>query len=225
MTCLMATGETHIIVLTVDSNVLLVALAETLNSGLNRLDTTFVTHSLRREVCVTASTIPLTWHSLRVHRNAHTPIFSNAVQEETSHRQMVTHLNAFAWTNLELPLRRHHFRIDTRVVDTSVKTRTVVSFNDVATNHTARSDTTVVRALRTREAAYRPAKRPTIGTHERVLLLNTEPAMLILALLEDLDSIVTEVGLVRSAVIVVTFGKDQDVIATTEWIREISNRA
>ena len=49
--------------------------------------------------------------------------------------------------------------------------------------------------------------------------------MLILALLEDLDSIVTEVGLVRSAVIVVTFGKDLDVIATTESIREISNRA
>ena len=225
MTRLVTARETHIIVLTVHSNVLLVALAEALNGSLDGLHTTLFAHRQRREVGVAASAVPLTRHSLRVHRHIHTPFLSDTVEQVAGHREVVTHLNALARTDLELPLRWHHFSVDARVVDTGVKACTVVSLDNITTHDTARADTTVVRTLRSGETALGPAIRTAISAHKRVLLLNTKPAMLVLALLKDLRSVVAVVGFVRRAIIVVALGQNEHVVAATEGIREVRHGA
>jgi hypothetical protein len=45
---------------------------------------------------------------------------------------MVTHGNAFARANLEFPLSWHHFGINAADVDASIKTSTIVSFDEIA---------------------------------------------------------------------------------------------
>ena len=52
---------------------------------------------------------------------ADTPLFTDTKQEETSHPQVVAHLDTGAGADLELPLRRHDLGIDTRDVDTGVQ--------------------------------------------------------------------------------------------------------
>jgi len=48
---------------------------------------------------------------------------------------MVSHLNTFAGTYLELPLRRHYFRIDTTDIDTSVETSPIMRFDEITSEN------------------------------------------------------------------------------------------
>ena len=84
----------------------------------------------------------------------------------------------------------------------------------------ARTSTAIVGALGTRETTLGPTVRSTVDVEQGVLLLKTEPGFLILGELHDLGGVVTVVGLVGSAVVVVALGKDEDVFATTERILE-----
>ena len=45
-------------------------------------------------------------HRFRIHGSNNPKIFGNTMEKKTSHPQVVTHCDAFAWTNLELPLRK-----------------------------------------------------------------------------------------------------------------------
>ena len=100
-----------------------------------------------------------------------------------------------------------------------------MSLDNITTHDTARADTAVVRTLRSGETALRPAIRTAINAHKRVLLLNTEPALLVLALLKDLRGVVAVVGLVRCAIIVVALGQNEHIVAATEGIREVRHGA
>jgi len=44
---------------------------------------------------------------------------------------MVTHGNTLTGPNLELPLRWHHFGVDTADVDASIETGTIVGLNEI----------------------------------------------------------------------------------------------
>ena len=70
------------------------------------------------------------------------------------------------------------------------------------------TSTIVIRALRTREATDGPCKWTTIYAHECTLLLETEPWYMLLCKLYDLGCVMTEVCLVRSAVIVASLCED-----------------
>lgn len=85
--------------------------------------------------------------------------------------------------------------------------------------------TTVVGALWTWETALRPAKGRTVDIEKGVLLLETEPGNMFLGLLHDLSGMVAVVGSVGSAVVVVGFGEDKDVVAAAERVLEDSGRA
>ena len=111
-------------------------------------------------------------------------------------------------TCLELPLGRHDLCVDTRDVYTSVKTGTVVSLNEITSKDLAGTDTTVVRALWSWETALWPTVWLSIGVEEGVLLLDTEPRILLLGLVHGLLGVVAVVGLVRRAVAVVAFRDD-----------------
>jgi hypothetical protein len=49
------------------------------------------------------------------------PLLSDPEQQEPSHPEVVSHIDTLTWTDLELPLRRHHLGVDTRDVDTGVE--------------------------------------------------------------------------------------------------------
>lgn len=85
--------------------------------------------------------------------------------------------------------------------------------------------TAVVRTLRTRETALRPAVRSTIHGEEGVLLLNTKPRLDILRLIHDLLSVMTEVSAVGGAIVVVALCEDEDVITAAERILEYGSGA
>jgi len=74
--------------------------------------------------------------------------------------------------------------------------------------------------LRSGETALGPAVGGTVDVEEGVLLLKTVPGSLILALVEDLHGMVTVVGPVGGAVVVVGLAEDEDVVASTEGILE-----
>jgi hypothetical protein len=88
---LVTAGKTESVVLTVDGNVLLVAALELLDGGLDVLHATLLSHLLGGEVAVKTSAIPVTWDGLGVERDLGAELLSNAVEEETSEPELVTH--------------------------------------------------------------------------------------------------------------------------------------
>lgn len=74
------------------------------------LQSTLFPHLLGAEVCMAASTVPVPWDWLGVKRGNDTKVFTDAVQEETCHPQMVAHADPLTRANLELPLK-HTFPV------------------------------------------------------------------------------------------------------------------
>ena len=72
----------------------------------------------------------------------------------------------------------------------------------------------------TREPVLRPTVWGTIDVEQGVLLLKTEPGLVVLGEVHDFGGMVTVVGLVGSAVVVIALGKDEDVVTTTEGVLE-----
>lgn len=80
-------------------------------------------------------------------------------------------LNALTRTNLEFPLARHHFCVDTRDLDTSKQTSFVVSLDNISAVYLAGTHTTVVWSLRGWETSFGPAIGPVVKTKKSVFLL------------------------------------------------------
>lgn len=115
-------------------------------------------------------------------------------------------------------MRRHHLGVGSRELHAGVETGPVVGLDDLAADYFVSADAAVVRALRTRETVLRPAKRSTVEVQESVLLLDTEPRLLIL---DGLHRLVRPVPLVRfrwRLVAVVRVAEHELVVAATEGI-------
>lgn len=84
----------------------------------------------------------------------------------------------------------------------------------------AHTSTAVVGALGTRETVLGPTERGTVNVEQGVLLLKTEPGLVVLSEVHDLGGVMTVVGLVGSAIVVVTLGEDDDVVTATEGVLE-----
>jgi hypothetical protein len=89
----------------------------------------------------------------------------------------------------------------------------------------AGTDTTVVRTLRTGETSLGPAIWVSIGIEDGVLLLETEPGLSVGSSVHDLLAVSAVVGLVDSAIVVVTLAEDEDVGTSTERVLEDGNGA
>lgn len=225
MARLVLTSKTLVIVGTVDSNVLVVALRELLDSSLDRLHTALFAHGSGRVVGVATSAVPVTGDSLGVERDLDTPLFGNSDEEVTGKSEVVTHLDTLARADLELPLSRHDLGVDARDVDTRVEAGTVVGLDKVTGKYLTGTGTAVVRTLGARETTLGPTVRAVVHVKERVFLLETEPGLLVGDLGHDLVALVTVVRLVRGAIVVVAFGKDNDVVTTTERVGVVSDGA
>lgn len=128
---LVTTSQSQFVILSVHSNVLVMAKRELLDGSFNGLHAARLTHLLGGEVGMAASTVPIALEGLGVEGNLYAPLFSNADQEITSHPKVVSHLNAFARPNLELPLGGHYLGVDAADLDTGIEAGTVVSLDQV----------------------------------------------------------------------------------------------
>ena len=129
MASFVATGETEVVVFTVDGNVLVVTLGELLDGSFDGLHASRLAHLLGGVVRVAAGTVPVSGEGLRVEGDLDTPFFCNPDEEEASHPEVVTHGDTLARANLEFPLRGHDFGVNARDGDTSVEACAVVSLN------------------------------------------------------------------------------------------------
>ena len=127
-------------------------------------------------------------------------------------------VDTLARTDLEFPLGRHDFCIDTGDLDTSVQTSLVVSLNDISAVDLARSYTTVVWSLWPWETLLGPAIRSAVKTKEGVFLLETKPWLLLGIGLHEAGAVVSVIEFVGGAIVVPTLTEHEDVIAATEWI-------
>lgn len=129
VTSFMTTSEAEIVVFSINSDVLCVLEAELFDGSFDGLDASRLPHFLGTEVGVAASAIPVSLKGFGVEGDFDTPLFSNADEKIASHPEVVSHGDAFTGTNLELPLGRHNFSVDTADVDAGVEAGAVVSLD------------------------------------------------------------------------------------------------
>lgn len=145
--------------------------------------------------------------------------------EKGEKRKKALTIDACAWADLVLPLSGHDLCIGTGNVDAGVQAGLVVCLDNVSAKDLARSDTTVVWTLGSGETALGPAIWPALKVEERVLLLETEPELVLLVCLHDDGSIVAEVECIGLAIRHPGLGKHEDVVTATEGIGEGSDRS
>lgn len=131
VTRLMTASQSQVVVLAIDRNVLVVPLAELLDSIVDVLHATGLTHLLCAVVGVASGTVPVALERLGVEGHLDAPLLSDADEQVTCHPEVVAHGDALARTNLELPLGGHDLRVDAGYVHTGVEARTVVRLNQV----------------------------------------------------------------------------------------------
>jgi len=219
-TGLVLTGETELIVGTIDGNVFLVSLAELLDSILNVLHTTLFSHLLGGDVCVETGTVPVTWDWFGMEGDLDTEFFGDTVEEIAGHPEMVTHLDTDAWTDLEFPLGRKNLSVDTRNLDTRVQARLVVSLDDITAVDVSGTDSTIVWTLWAWETTLWPAIWPSIGVKESIFLLKTEPWNFLLVCLHYSIAFVAVVVLVWSPIWAPGLAHDEDVWKPANWVWE-----
>ena len=87
----MSTSKTKSVVLSVNGDMLLVAALKLLNGSLDVLHSSGLAHLLAGKVAMQTSSVPVTRNWLGVERDLSTEFFSNAVEEETSEPEVITH--------------------------------------------------------------------------------------------------------------------------------------
>ena len=113
---------------------------------------------------------------------------------------------------------RHDLGVGARNVDASVEAGLVVGLDNVSAEDLAGTDTAVVGTLRSREPVLGPAVRPAGRVEESVLLLETEPELVLLVLLHEKRGGMTEVELVRLAIAHPRLAHDKDVGPAAERV-------
>jgi hypothetical protein len=122
-------------------------------------------------------------------------------------------LNAAARADLVLPLGGHDLGVGAGDVDAGVQAGLVVSLDDVTAEDLAGADTAVVRALGSRETVLGPSIGPALEVEKSVLLLQTEPDVVLLVGLHQDGGIAAEVEGVGLAIGAESFADDEDVVA------------
>jgi len=95
-----------------------------------------------------------------------------------------------------------------------------VGLDEITGKDLAGTDTAVVRALGSRETHLGPSVDLAVGIEEGVLLLETEPRLVLLGRVHDLLGVRSVVGLVDGTVVVVALAEDEDVVTATERVLE-----
>lgn len=205
---LVTAGKALLVTLAVHGNMLGVAALELLDGGLDMLHTALLTHLLGGEVAVKTGTVPVAGNGLGVERDLGTELLGHTVEEEAREPEVVTHLDTLARADLVLPLSGHHLGVGARDLDAGIQAALVVSFDDVTHDNLASTDTAVVGALRSRVTVLGPAIGTVVEVEQGVLLLKTEPRLVLGVSLHQLGALVAVVVLVGGAIVVQALGKN-----------------
>jgi hypothetical protein len=222
---LVLAGHAQLVVLAVDGHVLLLAGGELLHGLLDGLHAALSTRLLGGHVGVQTSAVPVAGDGLGREGDLGAELLGNAVEDEARHPKLVAHLDIVAGTDLVLPLSGHDLGVGAGDVDVGVQAGLVVGLDDVTAEDLAGAYTAVVGALRSRETVLGPAIGPAKLVEKSVLLLETEPEVVCLVLLEDDGGVVAEVVRVGLAVRHVGLAHDEDVVAEAEGAGVICDRA
>jgi len=182
---------------------------------------------------VAGSSIPVL-EELGLKRDWDAEVLSNSAEKISGDPHGITDLLTNSWSNLILPHAGHDFSVSSRNLDSSEEASLVVSIHDSSTVANVGTNWAVVGSLRAWEARWRPSEglnsELVLDFKKRVLLLDTEPGLLEHTSIKDRLGIVAEVGISRlkSGELLVCphegLGHDDDVVATSERIGEISHR-
>jgi hypothetical protein len=146
------------------------------------------------------------------------PIIGGGLEEKLT-------VNASARADLVLPLSGHDLGVGARDLNTSVQAGLVVSLDNVSAEDLAGTVTAVVGTLRSGVAVPGPAVGPAVGVEEGVLLLKTEPELLVGVGLHQEGGIVAEVESVGGAVGHPGLAHDEDVVAESPGIGVVGDGA
>lgn len=144
---LVAAGETELVVLAVLLDALEVVGLKLLDGSLDVGHAALDTHLLGGEVGVQTGTVPVAGDGLGVPRDLGAEVLGDAGKEEASDPELVTHVDADAGADLELPLSGHDLGVGARDADTGIETGLVVSLDNVTLDDLASANTAVVRTL------------------------------------------------------------------------------
>lgn len=136
---LVPTGQPHLVVFTVDGDVFEMLLRQLFDGILDGLHSSGLAHGLGRVVGVATSAVPLALERLGMEGDLDTPLFGDTDEEEASHPEVVTHGDALAGSDLELPLGRHDLGVDSGDVDASIEASAVVGLDQVTSENSASS--------------------------------------------------------------------------------------
>jgi len=181
----MLSSKSHGVVLSVDSDVFLVTLAELLNGGVDILESSLGSHLLGRVVGVASSSVPVSADGLGVERDDDAELLSESVHDETGHPHVVSYINSETGSNLVLPLSRHDLSVDTGDLNSGVQACSVVGFYEWATERFVGTSTAVVGSLGGGETSLGPSEGGVVESEEGILLLNSEPWLEVLRLIEN----------------------------------------
>jgi len=131
VTGLVTAGEPEFVVLAIDGNVFVVPLCQFLDSGFDRLHTTFLTHLLRAEIGVATSTIPVALERFGVEGNFDAPLFGDTDEKVPSDPEMITHRDTLTRADLEFPLGGHDLRIYAANVNASIQAGAIMGFDEI----------------------------------------------------------------------------------------------
>merc|ERR1719174_3024163 len=191
-----------------------VVAGQLVNSGLNCLDASLDPHGFGGEVCVGASSVPVAGHRLGVKGYDDAKVFSDTLEKVAADPKVITHVDALSGPHLVLPLGGHHLGVGSGYPDTSIEAGPVVSLDDVPAVDVAGTDGAVVRALGSWETVLGPAEGVAVLVEKGVLLLNSEPGVVVLGLLHHLGALLPLVGLSLLLVVLVGLAHHHDVLAT-----------
>jgi len=190
------TSEAELVTLSVGSNVLRVFCSEFVDGLVDSIDSTFVTHLLRRYIGVHTSTVPVTINDgFGVEGTEHLEVFTDPCENVTGHVKLVSCIDSDARSNLVFLLARHNLPVSSRNLETRVKTCAVETVGDLTTKRVLWSNGAVVRSLGAGGGTLLgPAEGcALIHIEERKFLLHSEPSYQIFLSLEGLGGFVTSV--------------------------------
>merc|ERR550517_2422075 len=200
-------------------DVFLVVPGEVVDRSLNGLHTSGYPHRVSGEVTVSSSSIPVSGHWLGIKGHHHSEVLGHSAEEISRYPEIVPHVDAFGGADLVLPLSRHDLGVGARHSDPGVETCAVVSLHNVPAVDLVSPHPAVVGTLRPGEPVLGPAEWVLVLVQQSVLLLDTEPWVVVLGLLHHLLTGLPLVGVSWQLVVLVRLAQHQDVVAPPEGVR------